>query len=71
MSKLRVLFLGLYNSARSQLFPGAAVRLHWGMPDPSAVQGNAEEKRGAFQRTADALQARLSEFLQTLSALPR
>ncbi len=47
-------------------FPGAVTRLYWGMPDPSAVQGDTDEKLEAFRRTADALDARLQEFVQTL-----
>lgn len=49
------------------VFPGAAVRLHWGMPDPSAVRGDSDEKLKAFRQTADAIQARLEEFTRTLS----
>ncbi len=50
-------------------FPGAAMRLHWGMPDPSATNGDTDEKLEAFRRTADALETRLREFVaQTLAA---
>ncbi len=48
------------------VFPGAATRLHWGLPDPSAVQGDSEAKLEAFRETAEALETRLQEFLQTL-----
>ena len=48
------------------VFPGAVTRLHWGMPDPSAVQGDNDAKMEAFRRTAESLQARLQEFVQTL-----
>lgn len=48
------------------VFPGAVTRLHWGMPDPSAVQGDSDEKLEAFQKTADALEKRLQEFVATL-----
>lgn len=50
------------------VFPGAAMRLHWGMPDPSAVSGDAQDKLDAFHRTAAQLQTRLAEFAQTLPA---
>lgn len=47
-------------------FPNARTRLHWGMADPSAAQGDTDEKLEAFRRTADALGVRLREFVQTL-----
>jgi len=53
------------------ILPGAVRRLHWGMPDPSAVQGDSTEKLDAFRRTAEALQGRLQEFVRTLPALAR
>lgn len=48
------------------IFPGAGTRLHWGMPDPSAVQGDSETRLEAFRQTADALELRLREFVKTL-----
>ena len=51
------------------LFPGAATRLHWSIPDPSAVQGDSEAKLDAFRRTADVIQERLQEFVPTVPAL--
>lgn len=48
------------------VFPGAGARLHWGMPDPSAVEGDTDTRLDAFRETADAIQARLDEFVQTM-----
>jgi arsenate reductase len=49
------------------VFPGAAARLHWGMPDPSAARGDSVERLEAFRHTLDVLAARVNEFIQTIS----
>ena len=38
---------------------GDAQRLHWGLPDPAAVEGSDEEKLEAFRRVRDELRRRL------------
>lgn len=43
-------------------FPGATTTLHWGLDDPSDVQGTDEVRLDAFRRTA----AEISERLQPL-----
>ena len=45
------------------LFLGKARRLHWGLPDPAAVTGSAEERLAAFRSTRDELRRRLAELL--------
>jgi arsenate reductase len=45
------------------LFLGAATRLHWGLPDPAAVQGSAEDRLNAFRATRDEVQRRLRALL--------
>jgi arsenate reductase len=45
------------------LFLGDATRLHWGLPDPAAATGSAEERLAAFRRTRDEIRRRLEEFL--------
>jgi len=45
------------------LFLGKARRLHWGLPDPAAVTGSAEERLDAFRTTRDELRRRLEAFL--------
>lgn len=49
------------------VFPGAVQRLHWGMPDPSAVQGDGSEKKRAFHETAAAIKLRLDEFVKSVA----
>jgi arsenate reductase len=41
------------------IFAGKARRLHWGLPDPGAVQGSEEERLTAFRRTRDELRRRI------------
>ena len=45
------------------VLPGAPATVHWGLPDPSAVEGTEEERDEAFERTLADLQARLQLFL--------
>jgi len=47
------------------VLPEATKRLHWGLPDPAAVQGTAEEKWKAFQRVRDELERRIWSFLKS------
>lgn len=44
------------------LFLGKATRLHWGLPDPAAVQGDEEDRLNAFRATRDDLRRRLAVF---------
>lgn len=39
---------------------GDAQRLHWGLPDPAAIQGSQEERLEAFRATRDELARRLA-----------
>lgn len=41
------------------VFLGAAKRLHWGLPDPAAVNGSTEARLAAFRETRDELRRRL------------
>jgi arsenate reductase len=44
------------------LFLGQATRLHWGLPDPAAVEGSPEDRLNAFRQTRDEIERRLREF---------
>ena len=44
------------------LFLGEAKRLHWGLPDPAAVEGEDTTRLDAFRATRDELQRRLTAF---------
>lgn len=44
------------------LWMGETPRLHWGMPDPSRVNGSEQDVERAFNEVMDALDAKLSEL---------
>ena len=44
-------------------FPGAARRLHWSLPDPSAASGNREERLSVFRAVRDGIKARVMEIV--------
>lgn len=41
------------------VFPGKAVRIHWGLPDPAAATGTEETRLNAFRSVRDELFRRL------------
>lgn len=43
---------------------GAAVKSHWGLADPSTVQGSDSEVQAAFDATVDQIKKRLEAFLR-------
>jgi protein-tyrosine-phosphatase len=45
------------------VWPGQPMTAHWGMSDPAAVEGTAEEKRKAFINTASLLRRRIELML--------
>jgi protein-tyrosine-phosphatase len=45
------------------LFLGPATRIHWGLPDPAAVQGSREERLAAFRQVRDELRRRIVRLL--------
>lgn len=45
------------------LFLGNAERLHWGLPDPAAVTGTADERLDAFRATRDEIRRRIEGYL--------
>lgn len=54
------------DSAASETCPvvfGDFLRVHWGLPDPAAVSGTAEEKAAAFRQAHRVIKARLLAFL--------
>jgi len=45
------------------VWPAQPMTAHWGIPDPTAVEGNDDVKRHAFVETMSQLQRRLSAFV--------
>lgn len=47
---------------------GAPHRVHWGLPDPAAVTGRDEARRGAFRACFESLEARIQQLALGLDA---
>ncbi len=43
-------------------FLGAAEQIHWGLPDPAAVNGSPEDRLKAFCETRDEIERRLKVY---------
>ena len=52
------------------LWMGATPRLHWGMPDPSRVEGSERDIEKAFYEVMDALDTKLSGLRASLGSAP-
>jgi arsenate reductase len=50
------------------VFPGGPERIHWSIPDPSAVEGTEEVRAAAFKRAADDLTTRIRDLLTRLAS---
>jgi arsenate reductase len=50
--------------ATCPVFPGSTNTMHWGLDDPSEVQGTDEDKLTAFRRTEAEVSARLRPFIE-------
>lgn len=45
------------------LWPGAPVKVHWGLPDPAAAAGSEQQKIEAFRRTYALLEQRIGRLV--------
>ncbi len=52
------------SAERCPVFPGPGRRLHWGFPDPSALQGSHEERRAKTRAIRDQIRRRVEEFVK-------
>jgi arsenate reductase len=55
------------SAEKCPIFPGQAQRLHWGFPDPSALQGRDEEKLQAIRKIRDDIQAKVESWIPFVS----
>ncbi len=53
------------------IFPGAPRRLHWSIPDPSAIEGSEEIRLQAFRAALQDLDGRIRLLLPQLGSLSR
>jgi arsenate reductase len=50
------------SAERCPIFPGVATRLHWGFPDPSALQGTPEQKLARTREIRDTIKAKVQAW---------
>jgi arsenate reductase len=50
------------SAERCPIFPGVATRLHWGFPDPSALQGTPEQKLARTREIRDIIKAKVQSW---------
>lgn len=50
------------------VFPGGSELLHWGLDDPTEVEGSDAVRRAAFDRTLKEISGRLHAFIQLAAA---
>ena len=56
------------SAARCPVFPSGTTRLHWGFPDPSALQGDHDSRLARTREIRDAIKARVEEWCGTVCA---
>lgn len=49
------------------IFPGSAVKIHWGLEDPAVPAASDHAQSEAFRRARNDLRARTAAFVQTLN----
>lgn len=50
------------SAEKCPIFPGPAMRLHWGFPDPSGLTGTKEEKMAGVRKIRDQIRARVETW---------
>ena len=51
------------SAERCPTFRGATTRLHWGVPDPSGLQGTKEEKLNRTREIRDLIEAKIDQWI--------
>ena len=57
------------SAERCPIFPGITTRLHWGFPDPSAIQGTHEEKLARTREIRDSIKAKIESWCAEICPL--
>ena len=52
------------SAERCPIFPGVTKRLHWGFPDPSAIQGTQEQKLERTREIRDLIKERVHAWCE-------
>jgi arsenate reductase len=52
------------SAQRCPIFPGSVSRINWRFEDPSAVEGDEEEKLAKTRRIRDAIKAKVEAFIE-------
>ena len=52
------------SAERCPIFPGVTKRLHWGFPDPSAIQGTHEQKLERTRQIRDMIKSRVEKWCE-------
>lgn len=55
------------NAERCPAFPGGTQRLHWGFPDPSALEGSFENRLDQTRRIRDLIRERVRRFVEEVA----
>jgi len=50
------------SAERCPIFPGVTTRLHWGFPDPSALQGAHDEKLARTREIRDTIKTKVEQW---------
>ena len=55
------------SAERCPIFPGNVKRLHWGFPDPSSLEGSAEERLARTRKIRDLVRSRIEHWLSSVA----
>ncbi|MFM8496709.1 MAG: arsenate reductase ArsC [Planctomycetia bacterium] len=56
------------SAERCPVFPGPAIRLHWGFPDPSALTGSHDERMAAVRAIRDQIRSKVADWCREMRA---
>ena len=58
------------SAERCPMFPGKAVRLHWGFPDPSQFQGTTDEKTQKVREVLGQIRQKVEQWIPSEKSSP-
>lgn len=54
------------SAERCPLFPGPAIRLHWGFPDPSTLTGSHDERMASIRTIRDQIRSKAADWCREM-----